>query len=163
MGPSQFSLPTAPFLCGIVAAHHGGPPGWPRSSSVVVLLGIGSPILGGSLGCVGAPIGAPTGCFNAAAVQRRLVLRVRCRLAGGVVGSLLAPCFEYSCLSGMRSVLRVSLVLASLSFVLLIVCKSPSFGRSLPQAFACFGRAQPSAGYGPEAPIFCCSCYDSHQ
>ena len=67
-----FSLHAAsrgPFLCWIVAAHHGGPPGWPRSSSVVVLLGIGSPILGGSLGCVGAPIGAPTGLPSPAAVS----------------------------------------------------------------------------------------------
>ena len=39
----------------------------------------------GSWCCVGAPIGAPTGCFNAAAVQRRLVLRVFVWHDGGAV------------------------------------------------------------------------------
>ena len=53
----------------------------------------------GSWCCVGAPIGAPTGCFNAAAVQRRLVLRVRCRPAG---------CAVWSLRLSLRAVLRVS-------------------------------------------------------
>ena len=112
----SFSLHAAsrgPFLCWIVAAHHGGPPGWPRSSSVVVLLGIGTTSFGGALSRIGAPIGAPTGPYTPPAVFA----------AGGrfdpSCGTTAVPsclvwssCFVFSLLSGVGSGSRVSLVLA---------------------------------------------------
>ena len=92
MGPSMTShglisiFPShGPSTCYFLAAHIRAARGWSSSSAVVISSHIGGPNFGGSWCCVGAPIGAPTGCFNAAAVQRRLVLRVFVWHDGGAV------------------------------------------------------------------------------